>query len=308
LNQDLPLNYIERIREYYQVLGYGEPYQWAHFDDVPFTPLEKPLAQSTIGIVTTAAPYRADAGDQGPGAAYNGLAKFFSVYSDVTATEPELCISHVGYDRSHSTAQDQGSYFPLKALKALSAAGKIEKIAPRFHGLPTNRSQKTTLEVDCAELVSRCREDAIDAAILVPNCPVCHQSVSLAARALEAAGIATVIMGCARDIVEHVGVPRLLFNNFPLGNSAGLPNDADAQLGIASLALDLLEKAKRPRTTEQSPYRWNGADNWQRDYSNAALLSQQEIASRREEFDRVKLEAKRVRAAANKGATDHFVG
>ena len=203
MNQDLPLNYIERIREYYQVLGYGEPYQWAHFDDVPFTPLEKPLAQSTIGIVTTAAPYRADAGDQGPGAAYNGLAKFFSVYSDVTATEPELCISHVGYDRSHSTAQDQGSYFPLKALKALSAAGKIEKIAPRFHGLPTNRSQKTTLEVDCAELVSRCREDAIDAAILVPNCPVCHQSVSLAARALEAAGIATVIMGCARDIVEH---------------------------------------------------------------------------------------------------------
>ncbi len=69
MNPDLPLNYIERISEYYQVLGYGEPYQWAHFDSVPFTPLEKPLAQSTIGIVTTAAPYRAGKGEQGPGAA-----------------------------------------------------------------------------------------------------------------------------------------------------------------------------------------------------------------------------------------------
>ncbi|MCP4470520.1 MAG: glycine reductase [Gammaproteobacteria bacterium] len=297
MDQDLPLNYIERIGEYYQVLGYGEPYQWAHFDSVPFTPLKKPLAQSTIGIVTTAAPYRADKGEQGPGATYNGAAKFFSVYSDSTASEPQLCISHIAYDRAHTTAQDQGSYFPLKALKALLAAGKIKKIAPRFHGLPTNRSQKMTIEVDCAELVCRCREDAMDAVLLVPNCPVCHQSVSLAARALEEAGISAVIMGCTRDIVEHVGVPRLLFNNFPLGNSAGLPNDPDSQIRIASLALDLLENANKPRTTEQSPYRWNGAGNWQRDYSNAAILSKEEIAQRREEFDRVKLDVRRARAA-----------
>lgn len=293
----MPLNYIERIKEYYQVLGYGEPYQWAHFDTVPFAPLKKPLAESTIGIVTTAAPYRADKGDQCPGAAYNGLAKFFSVYSDVTTTEPDLRISHIGYDRAHTTAQDQGCYFPLKALKALTETGKIGKIAPRFHGLPTNRSQNTTIAVDSVELVSRCREDAIDAAILVPNCPVCHQSVSLAARALEEAGLSTVIMGCARDIVEHVGVPRLLFNNFPLGNSAGLPNDPDSQIRIAGLALELLENANKPRTTEQSPFRWSGAGNWQRDYSNAAILSKEEIARRREEFDRVKVDAKRVRAA-----------
>ncbi|MDH3762570.1 MAG: glycine/sarcosine/betaine reductase selenoprotein B family protein [Gammaproteobacteria bacterium] len=293
----MPLNYIERIREYYQALGYGAPYQWAHFDDVPFTPLKKPLAESVVGIVTTAAPYRANSGDQGPGAAYNGSAKFFSVYSDVTSREPDLRISHIGYDRAHTTAEDQASYFPLRALKALAEDGKIKNIASRFHGLPTNRSQKTTIEVDSAKLVSRCRQDAIDAAVLVPNCPVCHQSVSLAARALEAAGIATVIMGCARDIVEYVGVPRLLFNNFPLGNAAGLPNDPDSQLRIASQALDLLAKATAPRTTEQSPFSWSGARDWQRDYSNAAILSKQEIARRREEFDRVKVDAKRVRAA-----------
>ncbi len=295
MNPDLPLNYLERIREYYQILGYGEPYHWAHFDQVPFTPLKKQLAQSTIGIVTTAAPFQADKGDQGPGADYNGSAKFYCVYSDTTATEPDLRISHVGYDRVHTSAEDQGSYFPLRALKALADAGKIGKIAPRFHCLPSNRSQKTTIEVDCVELVSRCQQDGIDAAVLVPNCPVCHQSVSLAARALEEAGISSVIMGCARDIVEYVGVPRLLFNNFPLGNGAGLPNDPDSQFRIASLTLELLEKASQPRTTEQSPYRWGGDKNWQRDYSNSAILSETEIAERREAFDRGKADAKQVR-------------
>ncbi len=298
-NRPAPLNYIERIREYYLALGYAEPYRWAHFDDVPFTPLARPLAEATIGIITTAAPYQPGRGEQGPGAAYNGAAKFYEVYSAATATEPDLRISHVGYDRDHTTAEDQGSYFPLRALKKLEQGGMIGSVAPRFHGLPSNRSQRRTLEVDCVELVARCREDGIDGAVLVPNCPVCHQSVSLAARALEEAGIASVIMGCARDIVEYVGVPRLLFNNFPLGNAAGLPNDPAAQLHIAQLALELLQNASGPRSTVRSPFEWPGAADWQRDYANAAILSADEIRRRRAEFDRGKAEARKVRDAVD---------
>ena len=171
MDHEAALNYLERIREYYQILGYGEPYRWAHFDGVPFTPLKKPLTESIVGIVTTAAPYQAGKGEQGPGAAYNGLAKFYSVYTDTTATEPDLRISHIGYDRAHTTAEDQGSYFPLRALKALKEAGRIGKISPRFYGLPSNRSQKTTLEVDCVELVARCREAALQLRVFTVNDP-----------------------------------------------------------------------------------------------------------------------------------------
>lgn len=295
-----PLNYIERIREYYLALGYGEPYRWAHFDEVPFTPLGRPLAEACIGIVTTAAPYRPGRGEQGPGAAYNGAAKFYQVYSATTAAEPDLRIAHVGYDRVHTTAEDQGAYFPLRALKKLEQSGVIGGVAPRFHGLPSNRSQRRTIEIDSVELVARCREDGIDGAILVPNCPVCHQSVGLAARALEAAGIASVIMGCARDIVEYVGVPRLLFNNFPLGNAAGLPKDPASQLRIAELALGLLQNASGPRSTLRSPFEWSGAADWQRDYANAAILSADEIRRRRAEFDRGKAEARKVRDAVGR--------
>ena len=66
---------------------------------------------------------------------------------------------------------------------------------------------------------------------------MCHQTVSLAARHLEDNGIPTVIMGCAKDIVEHAGVPRFVFSDFPLGNSAGRPFDVESQRQTLELAL-----------------------------------------------------------------------
>ena len=131
-----------------------------------------------------------------------------------------------------------------------------------------------------------------DICVLAPNCPVCHQSVSLAATQLEAAGVSTVVLGCAKDIVEHVGVPRLLFSDFPLGNCAGKPHDKASQNETLLLALKLLEGAPAARTTVQSPQSWCADHSWKQDYSNAAQLSAEEIAKRRKEFDRQKARAK----------------
>ena len=294
---DAPIAYLERVRTYYQALGYGAPYEWTHFVDVPFRPLAKPLGRCRVALLTTAAPYRADAGDQGPGAPYNARAKFYAVYSGDTATEPDLRISHVAIDRRHTTAEDIASYFPLAALRRAVAAGRVGALTPRFHGAPTNRSQRTTLEVDAPEIAARCREDAADAAILVANCPVCHQTLALVARQLEQAGIATVVMGCAKDIVEHVGVPRLLFSDFPLGNAAGRPNDPASQDLTLELALCLLEAAPAPRTTMQSPLRWSDDPDWKLDYCNIDRLAPEEIARRRAEFDEAKRQARELRTA-----------
>lgn len=294
---DAPIPYMQRVRTYYQALGYGAPYEWAHYAEVPFQPLTKPLSQACLTIVTTAAPFQPDKGDQGPGAPYNSAAKFFQVYSGDTAKNHDLRISHIAIDRDHTTAEDDGTYFPLRAMREAVASGRIGTLARRFHGLPTNRSHRTSIDIDCPEIVARCQADGVEAAILVPNCPVCHQSVSLAARALEASGIATVIMGCAKDIVEYVGVPRLLLSDFPLGNGAGRPNDPDSQAATLELALRLLESAPAPRTTIQSPIRWSDSADWKLDYCNIERLSADEIARRRAEFDRQKDVARELRRA-----------
>jgi hypothetical protein len=119
--------------------------------------------------------------------------------------------------------------------------------------------------------------------------------VSLAARHLEARGIPTVIIGCAKDIVEFVGVPRFLFSDFPLGNPAGRPHDPESQAFTFDLALRVLETAPAPRTTVQSPLRWSDDPAWKLDYSNIARLSLEAVARRRAEFDRQKEIAKTVR-------------
>jgi D-proline reductase (dithiol) PrdB len=131
---------------------------------------------------------------------------------------------------------------------------------------------------------------------------VCHQTVSLAARVLEAHGIATVVLGCAKDIVELVGVPRFLFSDFPLGNAAGRPHDEASQDFTLELALRLLASAPAPRTTLQSPLRWSDNPDWKLDYSNLARLSAAEIAQRRAEFDAQRRIAQGVKAGENGSA------
>jgi len=295
---DAPIPYMQRTREYYQAIGYTTAYRWAHYVEAPFRPLAKPIAQARIAVVTTAAPFDPAKGDQGPGAKYNAAAKFFQIYDGDTTKPHDLRIAHIAYDRIHTSAEDSGTWFPLPQLLKFAAAGMIGEVAPRFFGVPTNRSHRVTIETDAPEIVARCRADALDAAILVPNCPVCHQTMGLVARQLEAASISTVIMGCAKDIVEHVAVPRFLFCDFPLGNSAGKPHDPRSQALTLELALRLLATAPGPQTTVQSPLRWSDDPAWKLDYNNVARLSPEELARRRRDFDAQKALAREKRTSA----------
>lgn len=280
-----PVAYMARTRAWYLALGYDNPFIWAHHADAPFARLSAPLSQTTVAIVTTAAPCRPDAGDQGPGAPYNGDAKFFDVYALPASGPVDLRISHIAYDRTHTSAGDPGTWLPLEALRRAASAGRIGAVASHVFGLPTVRSRRTTIETHAPDLLARLGADGAGAAILVPNCPVCHQCVSLAARHLEEAGIATVVMGCARDIVEHCAVPRFVFSDFPLGNAAGRPGDPRSQDVTLALALDLLESARAPMTTVMSPLRWSTDDAWKADYSNPENKTPAELAAARAAFD-----------------------
>ena len=293
--QDQPVRYMERTRSYYLGLGYENPYVWAHYFDVPFAPLKKPLAQSVLGLITTAVPYDSNKGPQGQGAPYNSTAKFYQPYQQSTEGEVDLRIAHVGIDRKNANMEDSNCWFPLEAAKRAAATGEVGALSPNFYGLPTNRSQRHTLEIDAPRILEMLQADGVDIAVLIPNCPICHQSQSLLARYLEAAGISTVVMGAAKDIVEYCGVPRFLFSDFPLGNAAAKPNDVASQDLNFQLAMRLLEAAPVPRTTVQSPLRWSDDSAWKLDYSNLDRLSSQEITRLREEAEQTRVTARELR-------------
>ncbi len=158
-----PVRYVERTREYYAAQGYEKPYRWACNSDVPFARLARPLAASRATLVTTAAPWCDERPEDGV------LRGDRAVWSGETARPPErLYTDHLAWDKRATHTRDVESFLPLRSLASWAAAGRIRDVAARFHGAPTDYSQRRTLEQDAPEILRRCREDAVDVALLVP--------------------------------------------------------------------------------------------------------------------------------------------
>jgi hypothetical protein len=101
--------------------------------------------------------------------------------------------------------------------------------------------------------------------------------VSLVARHLEANGIPTVVLGSALDIVEHCGVARFLYSDFPLGNPSGHPWRPDMQQQIVAEALALIETATAPRTTVRAPFEWKHDPDWRARYNRVTPADRERL-------------------------------
>ena len=152
-----PVPYMDRTRRYYAAQGFEKAYVWARFDDTSFTSPTKPLAESTLALITTAALYDREATDPRV------------VASGETADPPtRLYANDLSWDRGATHLDDLNSYFPIDRLKEAVAAGQLGALAGRFHCVPTEYSQRRTHSVDAPEILERCREDGADIALLVP--------------------------------------------------------------------------------------------------------------------------------------------
>ena len=85
---------------------------------------------------------------------------------------------------------------------------------------------------------------------------MCHQTVSLVARYLEAHGIPTICLGSAEDILRAGRPPRAVFVDYPLGHSAGKPFDPVDQRAIMESTLAVLARASEPGAIVTLPNRW----------------------------------------------------
>ena len=152
-----PIGYMERTRRYYEAQGFEKPYAWARFDDIPFTPLTKPVADSTLVLITTMALYDRNASD------------VRHVESCSTREPPDrLYGDDLSWDRTATHLNDRESYFPINMLNQLVRRGRIGALAERFHCAPTEYSQRRTRQADAPEILNRCRADGAEIALLVP--------------------------------------------------------------------------------------------------------------------------------------------
>jgi D-proline reductase (dithiol) PrdB len=126
---DAPVQYMPRTLHYYRALGYDRDNVWATHDHVPFTPLAKPLAESRVALITTASPPD-----------FDGVKRVWS--GRVSSPPPTLFTDNVAWDKESTHTNDRASFLPIEAVSTLASQGLVAGLTARFHGVPTEYSQR----------------------------------------------------------------------------------------------------------------------------------------------------------------------
>jgi D-proline reductase (dithiol) PrdB len=128
--------------------------------DIPWTPLQKPLSQSTVALVTT-------------GGVHLCSDSSFHMASDATfrliprsATSDQLCITHDHYDR-RDAAHDINLVFPLERLLELEAEGVIGRVADVHYGFGFVKDPRKLIEPG-RKVGSLLKHAGVDLVLLVP--------------------------------------------------------------------------------------------------------------------------------------------
>ena len=149
--------YMKRTRDFYRAQGYTNDYKWAHYDDVPFSRLQKPLSECKVAVVTTAMPDSKAGRSQRQVHSCASLPAPSSMYTD-----------ELSWHKTMTHTNDVASFLPLVPLKRCEDQGLIGELGDRFYCIPTEYSQRNSLENDAPEILARCQQDVVDVAILVP--------------------------------------------------------------------------------------------------------------------------------------------
>ena len=157
-------------------------------------------------------------------------------------------------------ARDPEVALPMRALERLHREGRVGRPAPRHASFCGGIVRPLPgLAESAGRLAPLLREDGAGAAVLLPTCSLCVQSVSLLALELEAAGFRTVTVTMLPELTRLVGAPRSLSVRFPFGAPCGDPLNRDLHRGVLLEALELLAGCKEPGEIHASRFAWRRA-------------------------------------------------
>ena len=160
------VRYMDRIRDYYLAQRYEKPYRWAHFEDVPFAPLKKPLSDSKITLFSTSdVSVRRPEGEALP-PEETTVGDVYSVAWDTPVDR--LYSRQESFDRYATNLDDLNSYLPLTRLQEFVESGRIGAVSDKFHNVNRGYSQKLMLEASAPAALEICRNEEVDVAILTP--------------------------------------------------------------------------------------------------------------------------------------------
>jgi D-proline reductase (dithiol) PrdB len=221
----------------------GSDYPFVENRRAPFIPARRALPMLNLALLSSAGAYI----DGAPGfdtSATAGDLSFREIPIEVDAVD--LRFAARGYDPSF-VAQDVNSQLPVERLLEFEKNGVIGQLNGVFWSFSGFIPDAARLADELApKIVERLSRYEVQAALLIPASRLCHQSVGLLARAIEAGGIPTMTLAVVKDIVESVRPPRVALHNGEFGSVAGKPNWPEHQRRILDESLRWIEPMDQP--------------------------------------------------------------
>lgn len=223
----------------------GESYPFVKNRRAPFSPARRALPMLNLALISSAGAY-IDGTEPFDTSAPDGDFSYREIPSEIRAQE--MRFSARGYYPA-AVESDLNSLVPLVRLFEFESNGIIGQLNPVFWSFCGFIPDAARLAQEMTpRLVERVERYQVQAALLIPASKLCHQSISVVARALEQAGIPTMTLAVAQDVVESVRPPRAAFYKGELGSVAGLPNWPEHQRRVLDEALRLIEPMDQPGT------------------------------------------------------------
>lgn len=242
---------IEHIEDWHKRLAAWHPaspddlgsYPFIENKRAPFAPSRRALPMLNLALISSAGAY-IDGTDPFVTNTADGDLTFREIPSEIETSD--LLFSARGYDPA-AVSQDVNAQLPINRLREFEANGVIGQLNSAFwsfSGFIPDAGRFVNELVP--KLVERLQRYEVQAALLIPASRLCHQSVSLAARAIELTGIPTMTLAVERDVIESVRPPRAGFYRGETGSVAGLPNWPEHQRRVLDEALRLIEPMDEP--------------------------------------------------------------
>jgi D-proline reductase (dithiol) PrdB len=221
----------------------GESYPFVINKRAPFVPVRRALSMLSLALISSAGAYL-DGTEPFDVHAEGGDVNFREIPIEVEAED--LRFAARGYDPA-AVQQDFNVQLPLVRLCEFEANRIIGQLNPVFWSFCGFIADAARLVDEMVpRLTERVKRYEVQAALLIPASRLCHQSVSLVARGLEQAGLPTMTLAIARDIVEDVRPPRAAVYNGEIGSVVGKPGWPEFQRRVLDEALRLIEPMDQP--------------------------------------------------------------
>lgn len=218
-------------------------YNFVENTHAPFTPARRALPMLNLALISSAGAY-IDGTEPFHTAARDGDASFREIPVEVEAADLQYAAR--GYDTT-AVRQDRNVQIPIERLQEYEAngvIGNLNNVWWSFNGFIPNA--RLVAEQLAPQIVERLQRYEVQAALLIPASRLCHQTIALVARAVEEAGIPTMMIAVDRSVTDKVRPPRTAFYTGEFGSVIGKSNSKEYQLRVLDEALRWLETFDQP--------------------------------------------------------------